>query len=155
MNEKGLRLLEDKFELGGEGSVSAGPVGEQRLRSPTQRWTPRSYLLPKQGFIRRDRPERRGHPQDQDMNQAVYKKSARQILGEPPVPVSEAPASFKSFPKRLLFTELGKPGSCWQKNLVLAALNCTALLLPHGPGCNFEHMSDRIEVFEQMLAADP
>ena len=34
MNEKGLKgLLEDKFELGGEGSVAAGPVGRTTAAS--------------------------------------------------------------------------------------------------------------------------
>ena len=57
MNDKGMKgLLEDKFELGGEGSVAAGPVGRLDKRDARCRDTD---LLAQQRVIRRRFFERR------------------------------------------------------------------------------------------------
>ncbi|HBE82269.1 MAG TPA: hypothetical protein DDW24_05760, partial [Blastocatellia bacterium] len=37
--------------------------------------------------------------QDEDMNQAIYEKSARQLLVETPIGWADAPASLQKFPK--------------------------------------------------------
>lgn len=103
MNDKGLRnLLEDKFEIGGEGSVAAGPVGRTAAASTnatldaeilTYSRTKGVFAgLALKGIV---------ISQDQDMNQAVYQKSAKQILGEPPVPAAEAPASLQKLSETL------------------------------------------------------
>lgn len=97
MNEKGLRnLLEDKFELGGEGSVSAGPVGRTAAASTNATMDAEILTYSRsKGLFAGIALKGVVISQDQDMNQAVYQKSARQILGDPPVPSSEAPASLQ------------------------------------------------------------
>lgn len=103
MNEKGLKnLLEDKFEIGAEGSVAAGPVGRAAAASTnatldaeilTYSRTKGVFAgLSLKGIV---------ITQDQDMNNAVYQKNARQILGQPPVPSTEAPASLQKLSETL------------------------------------------------------
>lgn len=103
MNDKGLKnLLEDKFELGGEGSVSAGPIG--RTASATTNATLDAEILSysrSKGIFAGLSLKGVVISQDQDMNQAVYQKSAKQILGDPPVPASEAPASLQKLSETL------------------------------------------------------
>lgn len=99
MNEKGLmNLLQDKFELGGEGSVSAGPVGRTAAASTNATLDAEilTYSRSKGLFVG---ISLKGVviSQDQDMNQAVYEKSAAQILGSTPVLASEAPEPLRKF----------------------------------------------------------
>lgn len=99
MNEKGLsNLLQDRFELGGEGSVSAGPVG--RTAAATTNTTLDAEILTysrSKGLFAGVSLKGVVISQDQDMNQAVYERSAAQILGNPPVPSSEAPEQLRKF----------------------------------------------------------
>lgn len=82
MNKEGLKgLLEDKFELGGEASVAAGPVG--RSASATTNTTLDagilSYSRAKGLFVGVALKGAVISP-DNDRNQAVYKQDANQIL---------------------------------------------------------------------------
>ncbi len=97
MNDKGLKnLLEDKFEIGGEGSVAAGPVGRSASASTNATLDAEilSYSRTK-GLFAGIALKGVVISQDQDMNNAVYQKSAREILGSTPVPSSEAPKSLQ------------------------------------------------------------
>lgn len=99
MNDKGLsNLLQDKFEIGGEGSVSAGPVGRTAAASTNVTLDAEilSYSRSK-GLFAGLALKGVVISQDQDMNQAVYEKSAAQILGSKPVPASEAPEQLRKF----------------------------------------------------------
>ncbi len=99
MNDKGLRnLLQDKFELGGEGSVSAGPVG--RTAAATTNATLDAEILTysrSKGLFAGVSLKGVVISQDKDMNQAVYEKSVSQILGDPPMASSEAPEPLRKF----------------------------------------------------------
>ncbi len=97
MNEKGLKnLIADKFELGGEGSVAAGPVG--RTAAATTNATFDAEILSysrSKGLFAGVSLKGVVISQDQDMNQAVYQKSAKEILGEPPVAAADAPKTLQ------------------------------------------------------------
>lgn len=99
MNDKGIsNLLQDKFEIGGEGSVSAGPVGRTAAASTNITLDAEilSYSRSK-GLFAGVSLKGVVISQDQDINQAVYEKSAAQILGKTPLPSSEAPATLRKF----------------------------------------------------------
>ena len=100
MNDKGLKgLLEDKFELGGEGSVAAGPIG--RTAAASTNATMDAEILTyshTKGIFGGISLKGIVISQDQDMNNAIYQKSAKEILGNPPVPASSAPQTLQKFP---------------------------------------------------------
>lgn len=99
MNDKGLsNLLQDKFEIGGEGSVSAGPVGRTAAASTNVTLDAEilSYSRSK-GLFAGIALKGVVISQDEDMNRAVYEKSAAQILGNNPLFASEAPAQLRKF----------------------------------------------------------
>lgn len=99
MNEQGLNdLLVDKFEIGGEGSVAAGPVG--RTAAASTNATLGAGIL----TYSRSRGAFAGVSlkgtvisQDETMNQAIYGKSAKEILFTP-VRAQEAPTELQKFP---------------------------------------------------------
>lgn len=97
MNEKGLKgLLDDKFELGGEGSVAAGPVG--RTTAATTNTTLDAEILTysrSKGLFAGVALKGVVISQDHSMNQAVYQKGAKEILGTTPVPSAEAPKTLQ------------------------------------------------------------
>ena len=91
-------MLQDKFEIGGEGSVSAGPVG--RTASASTNVTLDAEILSysrSKGLFAGLALKGVVISQDQDMNQAVYEKSAAQILGSSPVLASGAPEPLRKF----------------------------------------------------------
>jgi len=93
MNDKGLKgLLEDKFELGGEGSVAAGPVGRTAAASTNVTLDAEilSYSRSK-GLFAGIALKGVVIAPDKDMNRAIYEKTAKEILGTPPLSSSEAP----------------------------------------------------------------
>jgi len=100
MNDKGLKgLLEDKFELGGEGSVAAGPVGRTAAASTNATMDAEILTYSRtKGIFGGISLKGIVISQDQDMNNAIYQKSAKQILGNPPVPASAAPQTLQKFP---------------------------------------------------------
>ena len=106
MNDKGLsNLLQDKFELGGEGSISAGPVGRTAAASTNATMDAEILTYSRsKGLFAGVSLKGVVISQDEDMNHAVYEKSAAQILGNPPVLASEAPASCGSFHRPLRIT---------------------------------------------------
>jgi lipid-binding SYLF domain-containing protein len=101
MNEDGLAgLLEDKLEMGGELSVSAGPVG--RTAAASTNLTLDAAIL----TYSRSRGLFAGAvlkgvviTQNESMNQAIYQRSAREILGDSAILWSDAPAALQKFPK--------------------------------------------------------
>ena len=100
MNDKGLKgLLEDKFELGGEGSVAAGPVGRTAAASTNATMDAEILTYSRtKGIFGGISLKGVVISQDQDMNNAIYQKSAKQILGNPPIPASAAPQTLQKFP---------------------------------------------------------
>lgn len=101
MNDKGLKgLLEDKFEVGGEGSVAAGPVGRTAAASTNATMDAEILTYSRsKGVFGGISLKGVVISQDKDMNAAVYQKSAKEILGNPPTPASAAPQSLQKFPE--------------------------------------------------------
>lgn len=99
MNDSGLKgLLEDKFEIGGEASISAGPVGRNAAAStnPTLDAQILTYSRSKGAFAG---VSLKGAviSQDEDINQAVYQKSAKSLLVEDRTPMTNAPVGLRKF----------------------------------------------------------
>ena len=101
MNEKGLKgLMEDKFELGGEGSVSAGPVGRTAAASTNATLDAEILTYSRsRGLFAGVSLKGVVITPDKDMNQGVYGKTANQIIGSSPVKWSDAPTEVQRFPK--------------------------------------------------------
>lgn len=105
MNDKGMKgLLEDRFEMGGEGSVAAGPIG--RTTAASTNATLDAGILTysrSKGVFAGISLKGVVITSDQDINTAVYQKTAKQILGEPPVLASDAPATLRKFGETVAF----------------------------------------------------
>lgn len=104
MNESGLNgLLKDKFELGGEASIAAGPVGREAAASTNPRLDAGilSYSRSKGAFIGAALKGAVITP-DNDLNEAVYGKKADEVLKEPPMAIGQMPASVRIFPRTLV-----------------------------------------------------
>jgi SH3 domain-containing YSC84-like protein 1 len=103
MNQEGLKgILEDKFEMGGEASVAAGPVG--RTASATTNATLDagilSYSRSKGAFAGVAlKGAVIGH--DNDLNQAIYGKNAHEMLSGPAMTMTQMPAAVRIFPQTL------------------------------------------------------
>jgi lipid-binding SYLF domain-containing protein len=97
MNDKGLRnLLADKFEMGGEGSVAAGPVGRTAAASTNATLDAEILTYSRsKGLFAGVSLKGVVISQDEDMNNAIYEKSASQILVDSPVASSGAPATLQ------------------------------------------------------------
>lgn len=99
MNDKGMKnLLADRFEIGGEGSVAAGPVG--RTAAASTNVTLDAEILTysrSKGLFAGLALKGVVITSDQDLNSAIYQKTAKEILGDPPVPASGAPESIQKF----------------------------------------------------------
>jgi lipid-binding SYLF domain-containing protein len=83
MNDGGLKgLLEDKFEIGGESSIAAGPIGRSSsaTTNPTLDAGILSYSRTK-GLFAGVALKGAVITPDNDRNQAVYKQNAVQLLG--------------------------------------------------------------------------
>ena len=103
MNEDGVKgLLKDKFELGGEASIAAGPVGREVSASTNPRLDAGilSYSRSKGVFIG---AALKGAviSHDNDLNEAVYKKKASELLTGPPLAVGKMPPTVRIFPRTL------------------------------------------------------
>ena len=104
MNEEGLNgLLKDKFELGGEVSVAAGPVGREAAASTNPRLDAGilSYSRSKGLFIGAALKGAVISP-DNDLNTAVYGMKAREVLSSQPMPIGKMPAAVRIFPRTLV-----------------------------------------------------
>lgn len=105
MNEEGLKgLLEDKFEMGGEASIAAGPVG--RTAAATTNATLDagilSYSRTKGAFIGAALKGGVISP-DNDLNEAVYngKKASEVLSSGSGMLLKNMPAGVKIFPQTL------------------------------------------------------
>lgn len=103
MNPAGVEgLLEDKFELGGEAGVVAGPVGREAAAStnPTLDAGILSYSRSKGAFIGAALKGVSIRP-DNDLNRAVYAMTAKELLLARPMPVAQMPAGVRIVPRTL------------------------------------------------------
>jgi len=103
MNEDGVKgLLEDKFELGGEAGVVAGPIGREAAAStnPTLDAGILSYSRSKGVFIGAALKGAAITP-DNNLNEAVYGKKANDVLIGDPMTLTQMPASVRIFPRTL------------------------------------------------------
>ena len=99
-NDKGLRgLLEDQFELGGEGSVAAGPVGRTTAASTNATFDAEilTYSRSKGAFAGVSLKGVVITP-DKKMNDGIYQKTAKQVLVDSPVAWDAGPKSLQKFP---------------------------------------------------------
>src|SRR5690349_15443980 len=104
MNESGLNgLLKDKFELGGEASIAAGPVGREAAASTNPRLDAGilSYSRSKGAFIGAALKGAVITP-DNDLNEAIYGKKADEMLKGPNMTFAQMPASVRIFPRTLV-----------------------------------------------------
>jgi SH3 domain-containing YSC84-like protein 1 len=103
MNQEGLNgLLKDKFEIGGEVGVAAGPVGREAAASTNPRLDAGilSYSRSKGAFIGAALKGAAITP-DNDLNEAVYGKKAKDLLNGPAMTLSKMPAGVRIFPRTL------------------------------------------------------
>jgi len=103
MNEDGVKgLLEDKFEMGGEVGVAAGPVGREAAASTNTTLDAGilSYSRSKGAFIGAALKGAVISP-DNDLNEAVYGKKATEVLTGKPMTLSRMPASVRIVPRTL------------------------------------------------------
>ena len=103
MNEDGVKgLLEDKFEMGGEAGIVAGPVCREAAASTNATLDAGilSYSRSKGAFIGVALKGVAISP-DNDLNVAVYSVKAKQMLTGKPMTLVEMPASVRIFPRTL------------------------------------------------------
>jgi len=103
MNDDGINgLLKDKFEIGGEVGVAAGPVGREAAASTNPRLDAGilSYSRSKGAFIGAALKGAVISP-DNDLNQAVYDMKAQELLAEKSMTLNQMPAGVRIFPRTL------------------------------------------------------
>jgi lipid-binding SYLF domain-containing protein len=103
MNDAGVRgLLEDKFEMGGEVGVAAGPVGREAAASTNLTLDAGilSYSRSKGAFIGAALKGAVISP-DNDLNEAVYDMKAKEVLTNSSMTLSQMPAGVRIFPRTL------------------------------------------------------
>ena len=104
MNEEGIKgLLRDKFELGGEVSVAAGPVGREAAASTNPRLDAGilSYSRSKGLFIGAALKGAVISP-DNDLNTAVYAVKSDEVLSTKAMSIGKMPPSVRIFPRTLV-----------------------------------------------------
>lgn len=104
MNTEGMNgLLKDKFEIGGEASVAAGPVGREAAASTNPRLDAGiiSYSRSKGVFLGAALKGAVISP-DNDLNEAVYGKKATELLTGKTMSLSQMPPSVRIFPRTLV-----------------------------------------------------
>jgi len=103
MNEDGVNgLLKDKFEIGGEVGVAAGPVGREAAASTNPRLDAGilSYSRSKGAFIGAALKGAVISP-DNNLNEAVYVMKATDVLKSESMTLSQMPAGVRIFPRTL------------------------------------------------------
>jgi SH3 domain-containing YSC84-like protein 1 len=103
MNDAGVKgLLEDKFELGGEAGLVAGPVGREIAASTNTTLDAGilSYSRSKGAFIGAALKGVVISP-DNDLNEAIYGRKGKDVLLNAPIPIGEMPAGVRIFPRTL------------------------------------------------------
>lgn len=95
-------LLQDKFEIGGEGSAAAGPVGRSASATTDAQLKAQilSYSRSKGLFAGLEIKGSVISP-DNDDNQAVYGKKAKEILATQSWTMNQMPAGVRIFPRTL------------------------------------------------------
>jgi lipid-binding SYLF domain-containing protein len=104
MNPSGLDgLLKDKFELGGEAGIAAGPVGREAAASTNPRLDAGilSYSRSKGVFVGAALKGAVISP-DNDLNEAIYGKKADAVLQEPAMTFAQMPPQVRIFPRTLV-----------------------------------------------------
>lgn len=104
MNPDGVEgLLGDKFEIGGEASVAAGPVGREAAASTNPRLDAGilSYSRSKGVFLGAAIKGAVISP-DNDLNEAIYGMKASEVLTGKPMPLGKMPPSVRIFPRTLV-----------------------------------------------------
>jgi len=104
MNQDGIDgLLKDKFELGGEAGVSAGPIGREAAASTNPRLDAGilAYSRSKGAYIGAALKGAYISP-DNDLNEAIYGKKAKDVLTGKSVALGEMPPSVRIFPRKLV-----------------------------------------------------
>jgi lipid-binding SYLF domain-containing protein len=104
MNPSGLDgLLKDKFELGGEASIAAGPVGREAAASTNLRLDAGilSYSRSKGAFVGAALKGAVISPAN-NLNEAVYGKKADEVLNAPPMTFAQMPPAVRIFPRTLV-----------------------------------------------------
>ena len=103
MNEDGVKgLLEDKFEMGGEAGIVAGPVGREAAASTNTTLDAGilSYSRSKGAFIGAALKGVVISP-DNDLNEAVYGKKATEVLTGASITLTQMPVGVRIFPRTL------------------------------------------------------
>lgn len=103
MNDDGINgLLKDKFEIGGELGVAAGPVGREAAASTNPRLDAAilSYSRSKGAFIGAALKGAVISP-DNNLNEAVYNMKGKEVLTENNMSVGQMPAGVRIFPRTL------------------------------------------------------
>ena len=103
MNEQGVKgLLEDKFEMGGEVGLVAGPVGREAAASTNTTLDAGilSYSRSKGAFIGAALKGVVISP-DNDLNQAVYGMKGSELLMRSRMSLSDMPVGVRIFPRTL------------------------------------------------------
>lgn len=103
MNQDGVQgLLEDKFEMGGEVGIVAGPVGREAAASTNTTLDAGilSYSRSKGAFIGAALKGAVISP-DNDLNEAIYGVKGKEVLMGKPLALSNMPASVRIFPRTL------------------------------------------------------
>ena len=103
MNEDGVKgLLQDKFEMGGEAGIVAGPVGREASATTNATLDAGilSYSRSKGAFIG---AALKGVviSHDNDLNKAVYGVNATELLTGKPMTLTTMPANVRIFPRTL------------------------------------------------------
>jgi lipid-binding SYLF domain-containing protein len=104
MNQDGIDgLLKDKFELGGEAGVAAGPVGREAAASTSPRLDAGilSYSRSKGAYIGAALKGAYISP-DNDLNLAIYNTKASDVLTGKLLSLGQMPASVRIFPRTLV-----------------------------------------------------
>ena len=104
MNEDGVNgLLKDKFELGGEAGVAAGPIGREAAASTSPRLDAGilSYSRSKGAYVGAALKGAYVSP-DNDLNEAIYGRNATEVLTGKPLAFGEMPAGVRIFPRTLV-----------------------------------------------------
>jgi len=104
MNQDGIDgLLKDKFELGGEAGVAAGPVGREAAASTSPRLNTGilSYSRSKGAYVGAALKGAYISP-DNDLNEAIYGSKATEVLTGKMLALGQMPAAVRIFPRTLV-----------------------------------------------------
>ena len=104
MNQDGIDgLLKDKFELGGEAGVAAGPVGREAAASTSPRLDAGilSYSRSKGAYIGAALKGAYISP-DNDLNEAIYSTKATEVLTGKQLSFAQMPPAVRIFPRTLI-----------------------------------------------------